>query len=180
MKIFYTELDKILDKIYSSQKQYINCKKGCSYCCSKGDYPISQPEFSYLTQGFIDLPQTTKIIVQQNIRKLLADKKEYKGERFEHECPFLINGECCVYDYRGIICRTFGLAYYDDEKKYVRLPDCVTKGLNYSQYYDSETKILNIKEVPKINLRIDKIFEMDFAKNFDYIEIKPMLEWLKG
>ena len=42
-------------------------------------------------------------------------KLEWKKDEadFIYECPFLINNRCCVYSYRGIICRTFGLAYFD-------------------------------------------------------------------
>ena len=178
---FYNELDRKLNTYIENQKKYIKCKKGCSLCCEKGEYPLSQPEFFYLTQGFINLPQKTKKIVQQNIQKLLEEKKENKNKRYEHQCPFLINNECCVYNYRGIICRTFGLAYFDDEKKYVRLPDCVHQNLNYYEYYDKKTKILNLENIIKENLRTDKILQTPLAKkyNIEQIEIKPMLEWIE-
>ncbi len=179
---FLKEFDNILKVIYEEQKQYIHCAKGCSKCCEKGEYPYSQMEFAYLTQGYINLPQNTKILVQQNIRNLLMDKKEFKGKRFEHKCPFLINGECSVYDYRGIICRTFGLCYYDDKNGYVRLPDCVHDGLNYSDFYDEETNTLNIENVPKVNLRIDRVLDSTLANSYDLDcgEIRPMVEWFGG
>ena len=108
------------------------------------------------------------------------DKKEFCGKRFEHQCPFLLNNECVIYKYRGIICRTFGLAYYDDKAGYVRLPDCVNEGLNYSQYYDKKNKTLNIPDVPKANLRIDRVLENELTKLYkiDSGEIRPMLDWL--
>ena len=101
--------------------------------------------------------------------------------RIEHQCPFLINNECCVYEYRGIICRTFGICYYDDTKGYVRLPDCVNEGLNYSQFYDKKSKTLNIADVPKINLRIDIVLNSELAKKYNLKsgEIRPMLEWIE-
>ena len=179
-KNFLNDFDELLKFISQNQKKYIKCNKGCSKCCQKGDYPFSQLEFTYLTEGFINLPQNTKILVQQNIRNLLLDKKESKEEIFEHQCPFLINNECCVYEYRGIICRTFGICYYDDTKGYVRLPDCVNEGLNYSQFYDKKSKTLNITDVPKINLRIDRVLNSELAKkyNLDSGEIRSMLNWL--
>ncbi len=181
-KKFLDDLDKQLSEFFESQKEYIYCKKGCSLCCEKGNYPFSQLEFWYLTQGFLSLSENTKILVQQNIRRIILDKKEYKGkERFEHVCPFLINNECCVYPYRGIICRTFGLCYYDDKRDYVRLPGCVHYGLNYSKNYNNETKELNVENIPKINLRIDSVFESKLAKKYNLIptEIRPMLEWFE-
>lgn len=172
-KLFLKDFDKLLLILFEQQKKYIKCKKGCSKCCQKGDYPFSQLEFAYLTDGYIKLPSNTKILVQQNIRNLLYDKKEYKGERFEHKCPFLINDECCVYEHRGIICRTFGLCYYDDQNQYVRLPECSNYGLNFSK------KDLKFEEVPKINLRIDRVFESELGQKYklEYGEIRPMLEW---
>ena len=176
---FLKEFDELLDVMFEQQKQYIKCKKGCSICCEQGDYPFSQLEFTYLTEGFIKLPNETKITVQNNIKNLLEEKEKNIGERFEHRCPFLINNECCVYKYRGIICRTFGLCYYDDTKDYVRLPGCVHNGLNYAEVYDEKTKTLCIETVSGLNLRIDKVLSGTLAQKygFDYGEIRPMLGW---
>lgn len=181
-KEFLKEFDKVVNTLFEEQKSYIHCKKGCSKCCEKGEYPYSQMEFAYLTQGYISLPQNTKILVQQNVRNLLMDKKEFKGERFEHKCPFLINGECSVYEYRGIICRTFGVCYYDDIKGYARLPECVHEGLNYSDVYDEKTNTLNLKDIPKVNLRVDRVLNSELANsyNLDCGEIRPMVEWFGG
>lgn len=177
---FIKEFDEQIKKIADLQKKYIYCKEGCSYCCEKGDYPFSQVEFNYITQGFINLGYKEKITVQNNIKKLLEEKKINKDKKFEHVCPFLINKKCSVYEYRGIICRTFGLCYYDEENKYVRLPDCVNKGLNYSEYYDKKDKTLKIQDVPMVNLRIDKVLTSELAKKYDIkqSEIRPLLEWL--
>lgn len=176
---FLNELDKKLEDFFDKQKDYICCKKGCAICCSKGDYPYSQLEFTYLTQGFINLPNDLKLIIQKNIQKLLEEKQSYKGERFEHKCPFLINDECSVYKYRGIICRTFGLCYYDDVKDYVRLPGCVYDGLNYSNVFDKNSNTLNIDKIIKLNLRTDKILQSKDAKkyNLEMGEIRPILDW---
>lgn len=177
---FLNDFDEILDYLFISQEKYINCKIGCTGCCENGDYPFSQIEFAYLTQGYINLPEKTKILVQQNIRNLILDKKEFKGEHFEHVCPFLINGECCVYDYRGIVCRTFGLCYYDDQKGYVRLPECTYKELNYSEYFDKENSVLKIDDVPKINLRIDRVLNSELANKYKLNcgEIRPLMDWI--
>lgn len=177
---FLEELDLVLKKLFDNHKKYIKCKKGCSICCSGGEFPYSQLEFTYLTEGFINLSNDEKRIVQNNIKNLLAEKEKFKGERFEHTCPFLINNECSVYKYRGIICRTFGLCYYDDVNKYVRLPACVNFGLNYSQVYDIENKTLNISDIPKQNLRIDIVLNNENAKKYNLKsgEIRPMLDWI--
>lgn len=178
---FLKEFDSIMEELFKQHKRYIKCKKGCSICCEQGDYPFSQVEFGYLTQGFLGLPPEKKSIVQQKIASLIKQKKDFKGKRFEHECPFLINNECSVYDYRGIICRTFGICYYDDVKGYVRLPGCVHSGLNYSEFYNEKDHTLNINNIINLNLRIDKVLNSQLAAKYglDCGEIRPMLEWLE-
>jgi Fe-S-cluster containining protein len=179
---FLYDFDNALKLIFETQKKYIKCKKGCTGCCSKGNYPFSQIEFAYLTQGFINLDDKIKQIVQNNIKELLQQKQNSKEQRFEHQCPFLINNECCVYEYRGIICRTFGVCYYDDKEGYVRLPDCVFDGLNYSDFFDLKTNTLNIKDVPLVNLRIDRVLNSELAKkyNIECGEIRSMLDWISA
>ena len=178
---FIQDFDTTLNLIFESQKKYIFCKKGCTNCCSKGNYPFSQIEFAYLTKGFINLEDGIKQTVQNNIKELIQQKQNFNGQRFEHKCPFLIEGECCVYKYRGIICRTFGVCYYDDKEGYVRLPDCVFDRLNYSKYFDKNTNILNITDVPMVNLRIDRVLESELAKKYNIVggEIRPMLDWME-
>ena len=178
---FLEDFDAIMDDLFKKQARYVKCKKGCSLCCETGNYPFSHLEFSYLTKGFISLPADKKIIVQKNIKNLVKQKKEFKGERFEHRCPFLIGNECCVYKYRGLVCRAFGIGYYDDVKDYVKLPECVHSGLNYSEFYDEKSHTLTINDVVNINLRIDRILGSKLAQtyNLDYGDIRPMLEWLE-
>lgn len=177
---FINEFDEVLEALNVLQKKYIKCKKGCTYCCEKGEYPLSQIEFAYLTSGFIKLKPEKKIIVQNNIRQILEEKKLKKNERFEYKCPFLIDNKCCVYKYRGIVCRTFGICYYDDKEEYVRLPDCVFYGLNYSEFFDKENNILKIKDVPMVNLRIDSVLNSELAKKYDIYsgEIRPLIDWI--
>ena len=41
-QLFLKELDNKLSLYFDQHKEYICCKKGCSLCCEKGDYPISK------------------------------------------------------------------------------------------------------------------------------------------
>ena len=177
---FLEELDSMLKTYFESHKEYIKCKKGCSICCKNGDFPMSQIEFTYITKGYINLPNDIKKEVQKNINQIKQQKEKTEG-RFEYDCPFLINDECSVYKYRGIICRTFGLCYYDDVKKYLRFPGCVNFGLNYSEVYDVETNTTEITDIPKQNLRTDVILNsLNALKyNIDAGEIRPLIDWIK-
>ena len=132
---------------------------GCSLCCEKGDYPISQIELEYLMQGYISLNSDLKKIVQENIKNM------QKGET----CPFLHEHKCTVYKYRPIICRVHGLAYLCKES-IVKVPYCVNYGKNYNDVYaNSEITINPIKE----NLDTSSIL-----KEYEYGEIKNLYEWI--
>ena len=78
---FLINFDSKLSHYFNIYSCHICCKKGCSHCCEKGDYPLSELELRYLMQGYANLDNDLKLIVQENIKTLA------KGEA----CPFLIN-----------------------------------------------------------------------------------------
>ena len=65
--------------------------------------------------------------------------------------------------------------------KYLTLPKFLYYWLKYSEYFDKENNILKIKNVPKINLRIDRVLNSELAKKYNIKceEIRPMLDWLQ-
>ena len=67
---FINELDIRLDSYFNNQADFICCKKGCSACCEKGDYPISELELKYLMKGYLNLDNIVKKIVQRNFSKM--------------------------------------------------------------------------------------------------------------
>ena len=75
-KDFIEKLDARLDLYFKKQAEFVCCKKGCSDCCEKGDYPLSELELKYLMQGFMSLDNETKLAVQQNFL-------EIKSKRFQ-------------------------------------------------------------------------------------------------
>ncbi len=158
---FLNQLDKKLDVYQKLQSDYIHCKAGCSTCCEKGDYPISQIELEYLMQGYAALDNETKIQIQNNIRDI-----EKGGQ-----CPFLIEQKCSIYPYRPIICRVHGLAYLFKDGV-VKVPYCANEGKNYSDVYkNGEIFVEPIKE----NLDTASIL-----KDFGAIEIRNLYDWLKN
>ena len=88
---------------------------------------------------------------------------------------FLINKKCSVYKYRGLTCRTFGLAYLID-KKTVKVPECANEGLCYSKVYkDGELVTEPIKE----NLSLLKITNSQLAKShkLEFGESRSLVDW---
>lgn len=189
-KQYLNTIDSVLKKYFEEQKEYIFCKKGCAYCCQKGQYPYSELEFKYLLLGFFRIP----LKEQQNVIKRIKDLKEEwqkieNKNEYKYRCPFLDeNNICTVYDYRGLICRTFGLLTITPSDKCV-IPFCHSLGLNYSNVYDSENKKIDFEKVEKEGYKIfpnarktniktlmsPEIFEND---PIEFGEIKQMIEWM--
>lgn len=155
---FLENLDKRLETFNKYHKDYIYCKSGCSACCEKGDYPISQLELEYLMQGFIALDNETKIRIQENIKSMK------KGQ----SCPFLINRMCSIYPYRPIICRVHGIAYLVG--KTVKVPYCVNGGKNYAEVFENG-------EIT-INPVLENLDTPNVLKDFEYGEIRNLYDWL--
>lgn len=196
MEKFYQFLRVIMERInshFEDQKEYIHCKEGCSLCCERGEYPCSELEFEFLKQGFTLLTPDVQQQIVENIVKLKEEKSKFSGKMFMHKCPFLIDHRCSVYPFRMIICRTFGLSYYEkgeyEEKNTLKVPFCIEQGLNYSEVYDQENKTFSTdlfkktgykKEPLTYNLSVEflvKNFGQDIM-HLDFGEFKRLLDWL--
>lgn len=180
-----------IHSLFEYQKEYICCKEGCSGCCEHGEYPFSELEFEYLKLGYLTLPYETRLEVEKNIKELVETYKKEKNnsEHFLHKCPFLVNGSCCVYKYRGIICRTFGLITENSEGN-LTVPFCSSEGLNYSKVYDEKNKkiiseeeivALGYKVMPKpYNLSRNNLMNLSLVKKLElnFGESKTLIDWL--
>lgn len=180
-------IDSKLKKFFEKQKPYIFFKKGCGLCCKNAQYPYSKIEIDYLMIGAWQLDLETKRAIAQNIKKIKKQKSEFNGDMFKYDCPFLINNECSVYEYRGIICRSFGLINVGTDGR-IKVPFCCFQGFNYSNVMeDGENKIseekfkkLGIEEEPvAFNTNYDFLTDSDFERwfNFKFGEKRPMIDW---
>lgn len=170
---FLEIFDKKLENYFEEQCEFIKCKEGCSTCCEIGEYPFSRLEAEYLMSGFIKLPSEIKSKIREKIKRLKSENPKM------YECPFLIDKKCSVYTYRGIVCRTHGLAWYDEDKEKIQLPYCVNKGLNYSKVFDRETGEVFLANPIKARLRIDSVLRSEDAEKFELEcgEIRPLKDW---
>lgn len=187
---FLAVLTPRLKKFFDNQKEYICCKPGCSLCCQKGEYPCSQLEFEVVRFGFSQLPSQIRGIVEKNISDLKKEKQSFNGEHFIYRCPFLINDYCSIYQYRMIICRTFGLPYYVEENgnQRIKTPFCVEQGLNYSEVYDKDNKVISDKLFREKGFEVEPVafnLSQSFIKNklgkkvmeLDFGEEKSLIDW---
>ena len=179
-----------LEKFFQEQSPYICCKEGCSHCCEKGEYPFSELEFAYIMYGSKSL--TPQIIneLNNNISQIKqAQKNNTTNNKFLYKCPFLINKRCVVYNFRGLICRTHGLAFFDKNNKLV-VPACVDKGLNYSNVYDFEKQNLSSKKCKELGIKQEPLahnvglhFILDNSitnqLKINFGESKSLIDWFE-
>ena len=180
-------LEERLNGFFDRQKEYICCHKGCSLCCRNAEFPYSRLEMQYLAEGYFSLNDELQNIIETRFNTLRENKKIFKGEKFLYDCPFLINDACTVYEYRGVVCRTFGLLSQSPDGT-VKTPFCCFKGLNYSKVFDENTQQLSDEKVKAIgykeqplgfNLSYEFLTNPDFERGFNIIfgEKKPLLDW---
>lgn len=153
-------IDSYLSKFFEQQKPYIFCKEGCSICCETGTYPFLKLEFDYLMIGYEKLPDNIKVQIQKNIKNIKKEKNKSGEENFFHACPFLLNNKCSVYKYRALICRSYGLmSFYNNKKGEQRyhIPCCVSKGLNYSNVYDKELGIITTEKWKQTGIEVEPV-----------------------
>ncbi len=180
-------LQKKLDKFFEAQKPFIACKEGCSLCCQNAQFPYSLLEVKYLVQGMFELPVEVRLKVEDKMIEIIEQRRNFKGERFLYDCPFLINGSCCVYKYRGIVCRAFGLLTKKEEGK-TKTPFCCFKGLNYSNIYDEKEKKLSEVKMQELGITQEPLaYNVSYpfltgesvqnAFKLNFGEKKPLIEW---
>lgn len=173
-------LDVRLKDMFEKQAPFIKCKKGCTYCCKEGEYPLSELEYINLMLYYHSLSNDVKGVINQKIEKILEQNKQ----KF-YECPFLVNEECAVYPARPIICRTFGLISFKTNGR-PKMPFCIEFGLNYANVYDKETELLikcaddgteplafNIDRRTLRNAEMQDLFDLYFGED------KALISWLK-
>ena len=187
-ELYLTMLTQQLGAFFEEQAPYIHCKEGCSHCCEKGEYPFSEIEFAYLMIGVRFLPPQIVALIEQNIERIKKDKEHHISDKpFMHACPFLINKRCSLYNFRGIICRSHGLAFFSKTNKLL-VPACVDLGLNYSSVFDYETKTISNEKYKQTGIEQEPLAHnvgLHFLTNnsytkevgLDFGEIKPMIDW---
>ena len=186
-KKYLNVIDSELANEFDTQKPFIKCKRGCSLCCESGDYPLSRLEMEYLMAGLTELDAEIQKKIRLSINALLA-KKQKTDERFMHRCPFLSDEKLCyLYERRGLVCRTFGLASFENYKgkTCIKLPECVKDGLNYSDVFDGKEveieKFKNFGVVAPVKHSLSlNYYEKNLPSDFsglEFGEIRPLLDW---
>ena len=141
----------------------------------------------YVLAGLHNLDKKTLNKIEQNLANILTRKQKFKGKKFLYDCPFLINDECAVYKYRGVICRTFGLMTNTIEGK-IKSPFCSSLGLNYSNVLNARKTHISVRKYKKLgvteqplgfNVSYKYLTDKDFEDSFNikFGDKKPLIEW---
>lgn len=189
-QIYLQYLEKKLGEYFEEQAPYIFCKAGCSSCCEKGEYPFTELEFAYLMIGVQTLDSSVQKQIEQNMIRIREEHKNNTEKKFLYACPFLIDKQCSLYNFRGIICRAHGLAFFSKNQN-ILVPACVDDGLNYSNVYDFETRKISSEKYKKTGIKQEPLAhnvgvyfltdnEITQSLGLDFGEIKPMYEFFKG
>ncbi len=179
---FLESIDSDINKIFEYQKEYIHCRKGCSLCCERGDYPVSELEFNYLKR---EADKQSRQIKQEIKYKAGQIKK---GDMNSYICPFLFDRRCIIYNSRPLVCRLFGVLTEDKSGNPV-YPFCAEEKLNFSEVYDEKTKHLSLDLAIKKNLKIlpkffrlsnQVVLNLPLAKklNLEFGETKKLIDFL--
>ncbi len=113
IKEMYSQIDELIDSLSvlaNDQKNSIQCKKGCHYCCHQPVFALNY-ELDYLRHFIQNNFSDEK---QQEIRNKAFEKvkklHELKGDNLlnsKHPCPLLEDGACSAYSARPVACRIY-------------------------------------------------------------------------
>jgi Fe-S-cluster containining protein len=110
-------IDRRVDNIRSEHPDWL-CRSGCDGCCHRlAEIPqITAAEWALLSEGIAELPQE----LIQSISRDIAALADQQARPIV--CPLLDNstGNCRVYLYRPIACRTYGFYVQRDKGLYCK------------------------------------------------------------
>lgn len=109
----YAAIDELIASVSTmavQQKQTIDCKKGCDFCCYQPVFALDyELDFlnSFVLQNFSEEEQK-KIKIQANNNRLkLAKLSDAEILNSKQACPILKNGACSAYTARPMACRIY-------------------------------------------------------------------------
>ncbi|MCL2706460.1 MAG: YkgJ family cysteine cluster protein [Spirochaetaceae bacterium] len=154
---YYTirkNIDLKISEILSFHKEDIICKKGCSRCCTAITlFPV---EFFAIKQ---EINKTLSLSNSENIKQ-------------DHDCIFLKDSICTIYESRPIICRTQGLPllYFSDKLETYTISYCDNNFSSCNEDFEFDTEYsIDLDRLNSSLYKLNKEFmkEIDFENNID-------------
>ena len=152
-----------ISKEYSDfqNKNSLSCSAGCGKCCFKSDIYCSPVELLPLALDLIERGQGEEILDKclnhQADHCMFMNVTDFKAGK----------GQCTEYEYRPLVCRTFGVAGKHDKDGKVSFSVCSTlKETNIKRYTELLTRKFENNDIPFIdNAQINLInLDPDFLQ----------------
>ncbi|MEI7473941.1 MAG: YkgJ family cysteine cluster protein [bacterium] len=194
LKTYELQLNEITNKLnsyFKEQKDYIKCKIGCGYCCSNAYYPISNIEYDYIKKGINllfskeDIKELNEKVWEIYKNRQIFIKNNSNIHDFAYTCPFNKENSCTIYEYRPILCRTYGLISIDTSLGKENLPYCINLNLNYANIWDYETSGFSNKKIKELEYKtMPKAYDVSYSSlikaftEVDFKEIRMLYEWI--
>ena len=153
-------------KIKAEKEKYINAAK--QLYSGKLKVESGKLEAAKQLGSEVTKLDNSKISQTQQTDKNLSTLQPFNlstKTNFTYECPFLINHECSVYEFRGIICRSFGLMTINPDGL-SKIPFCAFEGLNYSNVMEPETGIISTEKYKKLGENIPEPLAFNVGYKF--------------
>lgn len=101
MQLIYENVEKI--KIKSKMSEVISCSKSCSFCCHD-EINLSKNEVEYLLSKI----KENNVKPNRRLLKIQNKTEDFHKIKWAHKACSLLdsNGNCSVYEFRPMICRT--------------------------------------------------------------------------
>jgi uncharacterized protein len=97
---FLAAVDRMAERIRNQYGTHLLCRSGCHDCCRQ-HFSLSPVESDAMADAVRALPPDTWQRVHEHAGRAVSLPSS--------PCPLLIEGKCCVYLARPVICRTQGL-----------------------------------------------------------------------
>lgn len=109
----YKTIDDLIESLFvfaQQQKQPIDCRKGCEWCCHQPvfamDYELDFLD-NYLNEKFSKEERKEVKIRAEKIRQQLNSLKNDTLLHSKFPCPLLKDGICIAYEARPVACRIY-------------------------------------------------------------------------
>lgn len=125
----YKAIDNLISSVYAlaqQQKQKIDCKLGCEWCCHQPVFAMTY-ELDYLQKYLCEyFDEETLSLISENAQKKQDKLKGLKDDELlnaKHPCPLLGEGACMAYEARPIACRIYLSTDVNTCKRFFDKPD---------------------------------------------------------
>lgn len=174
-KEFLLKVGNLVNELVNQYQEEINCKINCCDCCNNL-INISIIEASYLRMGFDISSDEIKNKILENISNL--------NDLIEHEslpktnivCPLLFKQKCLLYEYRPVVCRTFGLPMIDEKTGKI-----ATCHKNFVSLRDKEMTLNSVstKQISTQTVVLSQYLLYEIGKQPDKNYIPPLYSLLE-